>query len=217
VLAAAHIAGVDEIWRIGGAQAIAALAYGTDRIARSMWSPAPAMPGSPRPSASFTAWSGIDMVAGPSEIVVVADGKNDPNGSPPTCSARPSMIRPASRSCSPTMPAFADAVARAIDRRSAALATAQVRPRGELGREWRDHRRAEPRGDAAGRSPRARASRTGRATIPSRCSTGCAMPDRSFSAAIRPRRSAIMWPGRTTCCPPGGARVSPRACRCSIS
>ena len=78
VLAAAEIAGVDEVWRIGGAQAIAALAYGTDRI-----SPVDVVVG---PGNAWVAEAkrqlygvvGIDMVAGPSEIVVVADGANDP-------------------------------------------------------------------------------------------------------------------------------------------
>lgn len=79
VLAAAHIAGVDEIWRVGGAQAVGALAYGTDRI-----KPVDVIVG---PGNAYVAEAkrqlygviGIDMVAGPSEILVVADGKNDPD------------------------------------------------------------------------------------------------------------------------------------------
>ena len=78
VLAAAHVAGVDEIWRVGGAQAIGALAYGTDRIA-----PVDVITG---PGNAYVAEAkrqvfgvvGIDMVAGPSEILVVADAKNKP-------------------------------------------------------------------------------------------------------------------------------------------
>ncbi|WP_293880013.1 histidinol dehydrogenase [Sphingomonas sp.] len=78
VLAAAALAGVDEVWRIGGAQAVAALAYGTDRIA-----PVDAIVG---PGNAWVAEAkrqlygrvGIDMVAGPSEILVVADSANDP-------------------------------------------------------------------------------------------------------------------------------------------
>jgi histidinol dehydrogenase len=78
VLAAAHICGIDEIWRIGGAQAIAALAYGTDRI-----DPVDVVTG---PGNAWVAEAkrqlygvvGIDMVAGPSEILVVADAANDP-------------------------------------------------------------------------------------------------------------------------------------------
>ena len=79
VLAAAHLAGVDEIWPVGGAQAVAALAYGTDRI-----EPVDVVTG---PGNAFVAEAkrqlygvvGIDMVAGPSEILVIADNRNDPD------------------------------------------------------------------------------------------------------------------------------------------
>ncbi|WP_421904834.1 histidinol dehydrogenase [Mameliella sp.] len=79
VLLAARIAGVDEIYRIGGAQAIAALAYGTESIA-----PVDKITG---PGNAFVAAAkrrvfgkvGIDMIAGPSEILVIADGDNDPD------------------------------------------------------------------------------------------------------------------------------------------
>jgi histidinol dehydrogenase len=79
VLAAASIAGVDEIYRVGGAQAIAALAFGTDSIA-----PVDKIVG---PGNAYVATAkrqvfgvvGIDMIAGPSEILVVADTKNDPS------------------------------------------------------------------------------------------------------------------------------------------
>ena len=79
VLLAAQIAGVDEIYRIGGAQAIAALAYGTDTIA-----PVDKITG---PGNAFVAAAkrrvfgkvGIDMIAGPSEILVIADRDNDPD------------------------------------------------------------------------------------------------------------------------------------------
>ena len=79
VLAAAKIAGVDEIYRIGGAQAVAALAYGTETI-----KPVSKIVG---PGNAFVAEAkrqvfgvvGIDMIAGPSEVLVIADGDNDPN------------------------------------------------------------------------------------------------------------------------------------------
>ena len=79
VLAAARIAGVDEVYRVGGAQAIAALAYGTDTIA-----PVDKITG---PGNAYVAAAkrrvfgkvGIDMIAGPSEILVIADGDNDPD------------------------------------------------------------------------------------------------------------------------------------------
>ncbi len=79
VLLAARIAGVDEIYRIGGAQAIAALAYGTETIA-----PVDKITG---PGNAFVAAAkrrvfgkvGIDMIAGPSEILVIADRNNEPD------------------------------------------------------------------------------------------------------------------------------------------
>ncbi len=78
VLVAARIAGVDEIFRVGGAQAIAALAFGTETIR-----PVDKIVG---PGNAFVAEAkrqvfgrvGIDMIAGPSEILVVADGDQDP-------------------------------------------------------------------------------------------------------------------------------------------
>jgi histidinol dehydrogenase len=79
VLLAAEIAGVDTVYRIGGAQAIAALAYGTETIA-----PVDKITG---PGNAYVAAAkrrvfgrvGIDMIAGPSEILVIADGDNDPD------------------------------------------------------------------------------------------------------------------------------------------
>jgi histidinol dehydrogenase len=78
VMAAASLVGVDEIYRVGGAQAVAALAYGTRTIA-----PVDKIVG---PGNAYVAAAkrrvfgrvGIDMIAGPSEILVVADNRNDP-------------------------------------------------------------------------------------------------------------------------------------------
>jgi histidinol dehydrogenase len=78
VLAAAEIAGVDEVWRVGGAQAIAALAYGTDRIAPVDVVVGPGNAWVAEAKRQLYGVVGIDMVAGPSEIVVVADGANNP-------------------------------------------------------------------------------------------------------------------------------------------
>lgn len=79
VLAAAHVAGVTEIWRVGGAQAIAALAYGTDRIAPVDVIVGPGNAWVAEAKRQVYGVVGIDMVAGPSEIVVVADGRNNPD------------------------------------------------------------------------------------------------------------------------------------------
>lgn len=78
VLAAARLVGVDEIYRIGGAQAVAALAYGTATIAPvdKIVGPGNAYVAEAKRQVFGTV--GIDMIAGPSEILVVADGKNNP-------------------------------------------------------------------------------------------------------------------------------------------
>lgn len=78
ILAAARIAGVDRIFKVGGAQAVAALAYGTETI--------PKVDKIVGPGNAFVAEAkkqvfgvvAIDMIAGPSEILIVADGKSDP-------------------------------------------------------------------------------------------------------------------------------------------
>jgi histidinol dehydrogenase len=79
VLLAAQIAGVETVYRLGGAQAIAALAYGTETVA-----PVDKITG---PGNAYVAAAkrrvfgrvGIDMIAGPSEILVIADADNDPD------------------------------------------------------------------------------------------------------------------------------------------
>jgi len=78
VLAAAHLARVDEVWRIGGAQAVAALALGTDHIAPVDVITGPGNAWVAEAKRQLFGVVGIDMVAGPSEIVVVADAANDP-------------------------------------------------------------------------------------------------------------------------------------------
>lgn len=79
VLAAAALAGADEVWRIGGAQAIAALAFGTDTIRPVDVVTGPGNAWVAEAKRQLYGVVGIDMVAGPSEIVVVADGANDPD------------------------------------------------------------------------------------------------------------------------------------------
>ncbi len=78
VLAAARVAGIDEIYRVGGAQAVGALAFGTDTIApvAKIVGPGNAYVAAAKRQVFGTV--GIDMIAGPSEILVVADADNDP-------------------------------------------------------------------------------------------------------------------------------------------
>ena len=79
VLAAAHLAGVSEIYRIGGAQAVAALAYGTKTIKPVVKIVGPGNAYVAAAKRQVFGKVGIDMIAGPSEILVVADSTNDPN------------------------------------------------------------------------------------------------------------------------------------------
>jgi histidinol dehydrogenase len=79
VLAAAKLAGVDEVYRVGGAQAVAALAYGTQSIApvAKIVGPGNAYVAAAKRHVFGTV--GIDMVAGPSEVLVIADGMQNPD------------------------------------------------------------------------------------------------------------------------------------------
>ncbi|MGH6613957.1 histidinol dehydrogenase [Sphingomonas sp.] len=126
VLAAAHIAGVDEIWRIGGAQAIAALAYGTGRIAAVDVITGPGNAWVAEAKRQLYGVVGIDMVAGPSEIVVVADGRNDPEWIAADLLSQ-SEHDPTSQSILFTdNAAFAERVADAVDLQIGQLSTARV-------------------------------------------------------------------------------------------
>jgi len=126
VLAAAHIAGVDEIWRIGGAQAIAALAYGTDQIEPVDVVTGPGNAWVAEAKRQLYGVVGIDMVAGPSEIVVVADASNDPEWIAADLLSQ-AEHDPTSQSILFTDDAaFADQVAAAVDRQIAELTTAET-------------------------------------------------------------------------------------------
>ncbi len=79
ILAAAHIAGVGRIFKVGGAQAVAALAYGTESIPRVDKIVGPGNAFVAEAKKQVFGQVGIDMIAGPSEVLVLADGKSDPS------------------------------------------------------------------------------------------------------------------------------------------
>jgi histidinol dehydrogenase len=134
VLAAAEIAGVDEVWRVGGAQAVAALAYGTQRIAPVDVVVGPGNAWVAEAKRQLYGRVGIDMVAGPSEIVVVADGDNDPEWIAADLLAQ-AEHDPTSQSILFTDDAaFADKVGDAVERQLATLATGPV-----ARRSWHDN------------------------------------------------------------------------------
>ena len=134
VLAAAHLAGVSEIYRIGGAQAVAALAYGTETIA-----PVDKITG---PGNAFVAEAkrqvfgtvGIDMIAGPSEILVVADAENDPGWIAADLLSQAEHDTSSQSVLITDSAALADAVADAIETLLGNL------PRHDIARQsWEDH------------------------------------------------------------------------------
>ncbi|WP_176592531.1 histidinol dehydrogenase [Sphingobium sp. EM0848] len=126
VLAAAQIAGIEEIWRVGGAQAVAALAYGTERIKPVDVITGPGNAWVAEAKRQLYGVVGIDMVAGPSEIVVVADGKNNPDWIAADLLSQ-SEHDPTSQSILFTDDAaFADAVEEAVRRKLPKLTTQAV-------------------------------------------------------------------------------------------
>jgi histidinol dehydrogenase len=126
VLAAAELVGIDEVYRVGGAQAIAALAYGTATIA-----PVDKIVG---PGNAYVAAAkrrvfgrvGIDLIAGPSEILVVADRRNDPEWIAADLLAQAEHDSAAQAILITDDPAFAARVEAAIDRHLTQLPRAQI-------------------------------------------------------------------------------------------
>ena len=133
VLAAARIAGVDEIYRIGGAQAVAALAFGTAAIAPvdKIVGPGNAYVAEAKRQVFGTV--GIDMIAGPSEILVVADRFNDPAWIAADLLSQAEHDRAAQAVLITDDAAFAEAVERALEGHLKTLPRADI-----AGASWRD-------------------------------------------------------------------------------
>ncbi len=115
VLAAAPLAGIDEIYRIGGAQAVGALAHGTATVAAvdKIVGPGNAYVAAAKRRVFGTV--GIDIIAGPSEILVVADGQNDPAWIAADLLSQAEHDAAAQAILITDDDAFADAVARAVE------------------------------------------------------------------------------------------------------
>jgi len=126
VLAAAHLAGVDEVWRIGGAQAVAALAYGTQRIKPVDVITGPGNAWVAEAKRQLYGVVGIDMVAGPSEILLIADGKNDPEWTAADLLSQAEHDPSAQSILITDDPVFADSVADRVGVELAMLPTARV-------------------------------------------------------------------------------------------
>ncbi len=123
VLAAAELAGVDAVYRIGGAQAVAALAYGTASIAPVDKIVGPGNAWVAEAKRQLFGVVGIDMVAGPSEIVIVSDGKTNPDWIAADLLGQAEHDATAQSILITDSAALADAVTVAVERRLATLAT----------------------------------------------------------------------------------------------
>ncbi|MDB5623292.1 MAG: hisD [Devosia sp.] len=121
ILAAARIAGVSEIYRVGGAQAVAALAYGTASIARVDKIVGPGNAYVAAAKRQVFGQVGIDMIAGPSEVLVIADGSANPAWVAADLIAQAEHGGGAQSILVTTETALADAVAAEVDRQLSLL------------------------------------------------------------------------------------------------
>jgi histidinol dehydrogenase len=134
VLAAAELAGVDEIYRIGGAQAIFALAHGTETIrpVAKIMGPGNAYVAAAKKQVFGTV--GIDMIAGPSEVLVIADGTANPDWIAADLLAQAEHDAAAQSLLITDDAALGAAVEAAVTRQLAALPRAEI-----AGASWRDY------------------------------------------------------------------------------
>ena len=126
ILAAAEIAGVGEIYRIGGAQAVAALAFGTETIPRADIVVGPGNAWVAEAKRQLYGTVGIDMVAGPSEIAVIADSGNDPDWIAADLLSQAEHDVTSQSILFTDDVAFGDAVARSVDDQLEQLATSET-------------------------------------------------------------------------------------------
>ena len=134
VLAAALEAGVTEIWRVGGAQAVAALAYGAGPIRPVDKIVGPGNAYVTAAKRRVYGAVGIDSLAGPSEVVVVADGRNNPAWIAADLMAQAEHDPDAQSILITDDAAFAEAVAKAVETMLETLPTAR-----DAAASWRDH------------------------------------------------------------------------------
>ncbi|MHA1157837.1 MAG: histidinol dehydrogenase [Alphaproteobacteria bacterium] len=134
VLAAASLAGVDEVYRVGGAQAVAALAFGTETIAPVVKIVGPGNAYVAEAKRQVFGIVGIDMIAGPSEVLIVADGDNDPEWLAADLLAQAEHDAAAQAILITTDVEMAEQVEQAVTRQLAILPRADI-----AGESWRTH------------------------------------------------------------------------------
>lgn len=126
ILAAASVAGVDRIYKLGGAQAIAALAYGTESVPKvdKIVGPGNAFVAEAKKQVYGTV--SIDMIAGPSEILIIADGKTDPRVCAADLLSQAEHDRMASAVLLTDDAAFAERVSAELERQIPGLSRAEI-------------------------------------------------------------------------------------------
>jgi histidinol dehydrogenase len=134
VLLAARLAGIDTVYRIGGAQAIAALAFGTETIRAVDKITGPGNAWVAAAKRRVFGRVGIDMIAGPSEVLVIADRQNDPDWLALDLMAQAEHDASAQAILVTDDAAFGRAVAAAVEIRLATLARREI-----AGASWRAH------------------------------------------------------------------------------
>ena len=200
MLAAAAIVGVDRVFTIGGAQAVAALAYGTETVPQvdKIVGPGNAYVAAAKRRVFGTV--GIDMIAGPSEILVIADGSTPAEWVAMDLFSQAEHDEMAQSILLSPDAAYLDAVAAAIDK------LIDEMPRSEVIRTSLTNRGAliktRDLDDAAVISNTIAPEHLELSIAdPMRCCRNCAMPVRSSWARIPASRWGIIAPVRITCCP----------------
>ena len=217
VLAAARLAGVDRIFKVGGAQAVAALAYGTESVPRVDKITGPGNIYVATAKKQVFGRVDIDMIAGPSEILVINDGSGE------AAHIAADLLGQAEH----------DELASSV-----LVTTSEDDGRRRCGSRlkcsWRSCRGRRSPGNRSiltgrsfspaiwmKRSPSPTASPPSiwswRWPIPSPFCRESGMPGRFSWGITRPKRPAIIWPGRTIPCRPAAPPVSSRPCRWTIS
>jgi histidinol dehydrogenase len=208
-LAAAEIAGVDRVFEIGGAQAVAALAYGTATVPRVDKIVGPGNQWVAAAKRMVFGQVDIDSVAGPSEVLIIADASAEPTWVAADLLAQAEHDVEARAILVTTEPGLPAAVEAASSSRAAADLPRAAHRAAALER-WgaailvRDldqavavaNRYAPEHLELDVEEPRA-------------WCRGCAPRARSSSASGRPRRPATTWPAPTTCCRPAARRATP--------
>ena len=208
VLAAAGLAGVSRVFTLGGAQAVAALAYGTETVPRVDKIVGPGNIFVATAKRAVFGAVGIDMIAGPSEILVICDGQTDPDWVAMDLfsqaehdeDAQPILISPDA--------AFIDRIQASIEKllptlEREAIITASLSNRAIL-------IKARDLEDAARISNRVAPEHLELSVEdPLRCWAASVMPGRSSWGATPPRPWGTTVPAPTMCCPPRVPHASP--------